>query len=631
MRAYSLLPLMAFSAPLAAQTADAPLDLPETDTPTIVVTANRTERPLAQVTESVTVIEGDEIRRRQPLVVTDLLRTVPGVTVTRNGGVGGVSGVSIRGGGTDQTLVLIDGVRINDPSSPAGGFNFADLLGGTVARVEVVRGTPGVIWGSQAVGGVVNLLTAPPTDQPTLDLRGEGGWRNTANVAGTAAGAIGPVRASLGGTYLRTDNISAAASGTERDPYRNAGAHARVEVAVTDTLNLDLRGFYTDAKANIDGFDFTTFAPADTGDTTRTKQRVGYAGVNLSALGGRLRNRLAYSGTRIVRADRTAAGEASFDARGSTERIEYQGVANPSTGVEAVFGVEHERQRSFTDGFGSTERTARNLQSAYTQLALTPDQRLTLTGGVRHDRLSGNGNTTLGAGAAWSPLDALTVRASYGEGFKAPSLFQLASNFGNPALAPERARSFEAGVATRLADGQVTLGAAAYRRDTRDLIVFVGCDGDPRPLCVDRPSGTYDNVARARAEGVELTGEVRPVPALSVSAQYSLIRATDRSTGLVLARRPEQTVSALLDYRWAFGLETGATVLHVGDSFDDAFEGVPLDGYVLVNLRASLPLGSRFALTGRVENLFDAHYQTAAGYGQPGRAAYAGLRVALGR
>ena len=640
------LPLLAFASqvdptpltlpPIARSEPTAPVDLPPAGIGEgTVVTANRTERPLSQVTEAVTVIDEAEIRRRQTLVVTDLLRTVPGVTVTRNGGFGGFSGVSIRGASSDQTLVLIDGVRINDPSSPAAGFDFGNLVAGQVDRVEVVRGSPGVIWGSQAVGGVVNLLTAAPTEAGRLELRAEGGWRNTANLSADASGAAGPVRASVGGSYLRTDNISAFAGGTERDGYRNAGAHARVEVALTDDLGLDLRGFYTDSKTQIDGFAPPTFALADTADRTHATQLVGYAGVNLALLDGRLRNRAAYTITRIDRTDDDGSGAETFDATGRIERVEYQGVLTPARGTEAVFGVEHQWTHSRTESFGpfaSRDRAERELTSFYGQFSATPIERLTLTGGVRHDdHESFGGNTTLGGGAVWSPVAPLTVRVNYGEGFKVPSLFQLASGFGNDALEPERARSYEAGAALRLADGRVTLGATAYRRDTRDLIVFVGCFEDPRPICVGRPFGTYDNVRRARAEGVELTGEVRPVPALSIRGEYSLIDATDRDTGLRLARRPGQTVSVLADYRWPFGLETGFTVLHVADSFDDAAESVPLDGYVVADVRAALPLTRRLELTGRITNLFDARYQTAARYGQPGRAAFAGVRVLLGR
>ena len=638
MRSLYALPLFAIAGPLAAQSAPAPVDLPTADDgAAIVVTANRTERPLIQVTEAVTVIDSSEIAERQPLVVTDLLRTVPGLTVTRNGGFGAVSGVSIRGASADQTLVLIDGVRINDPSAPAAGFDFGNLVAGQISRVEVVRGSPGVIWGSQAIGGVVNLLTAAPTEDGRLTLRAEGGWRDTANLAADASGALGPVRASVGGSYLRTDNISALAGGAERDGYRNAGGHARIEVALTDTLGLDLRGFYTDSRTAFDGFDPQTFALADTRDRTDATQQVGYAGVNLALFGGRLRNRAAYTITRIDRNNTDGAGDPSFNSTGQIERVEYQGVASIAPGTEAVFGVEREWTRSRTESFGdfgSVDQAKRALTSVYGQLSAMPVERLTLTGGVRHDdHQSFGGQTTLGGGAVWSPLDALTLRVNYGEGFKVPSLFQLSSGFniGNRDLQPERARSYEAGAALRLAGGRVTLGTTAYRRDTRDLIVYLACFQDPRPICVGRPSGVYDNVARARAEGVELTGEVRPVPALSIRGEYSLIDATDRDSGFRLARRPGQTVSVLADYRWPFGLATGLTVLHVTDSFDDANQSVPLDGYLTADVRASLALSERIELTGRVTNLFDARYQTAARYGQPGRAAFAGVRVALGR
>src|SRR3546814_905851 len=150
----------------------------------IVVTATRAEKPLSQIGQSITIISQDEITARQSVTVVDLLRTVPGVTFTRNGGVGAATSVYIRGAESEQTVALIDGVKLNDPSTPGSGFNFGDLLTGNIERIEIVRGSQSVLWGSQAIGGVINMITREPTEKLSFNARAEYGWRDTAQTVG---------------------------------------------------------------------------------------------------------------------------------------------------------------------------------------------------------------------------------------------------------------------------------------------------------------------------------------------------------------------------------------------------------------------------------------------------------------
>ncbi|WP_448582273.1 TonB-dependent receptor, partial [Thermaurantiacus sp.] len=175
---------------------------------TIVVTANRAPTPLASVGQSVSVIDAAELKTFQRVTVVDALRLVPGVTIARNGGIGTVTSVNIRGADSDQTVALIDGVKVNDPSSPGGGFNFGPLLVGNIRRIEVVRGSQSVLWGSQAIGGVIHMITAEPTDTLAANARAEGGWRNSGEVVANVSGRIGPVAASIGGGWFRTDGFS---------------------------------------------------------------------------------------------------------------------------------------------------------------------------------------------------------------------------------------------------------------------------------------------------------------------------------------------------------------------------------------------------------------------------------------
>ena len=603
----------------------------------IIVTAGRLLQRRDQVGQAVTVLDTAEITRRQSVIVTDLLRQTPGVSVIRNGGPGTVSSVSIRGAEGDQTVALIDGIKLNDPSAPGGGFDFGQLLVGNIARIEVLRGAQSVLWGSQAIGGVVNLITRQPSAKPQLNARAEGGSFATGQAFANFSGKAGPLAASIGGGWYQSGGISAAAAGTEPDGFRHYAGNASLSLSVTRTLALDLRGFYADSRTDVDGFPAPAFTLADTRDFAVSKQALGYAGANWQAFGGRLRNRFGYALTNIRRRNLDPSGGALFETFNSTGRnirLEYQGVIELRR-LTATFGAEREVSRYSAASFGGPASLGRaTIDSGYGQLQLRPIAALTLTGGVRHDVHNRFGGITTGAASAvFSPNGGrTTLRGSYTQGFKAPSLFQLLSDFGNQTLRPERAESWDIGLTQRALHGAIEASLTWFDRQTVDQIIFVSC---PRPLtgiCTNRPFGTYDNVARASAEGLEAVLTLTPTPALRLSANYSYINSRARAganAGRRLPNRPAQSFALNLDYRWRFGLETGATLVNLGPSFDNAANTRRLAGYTLLDLRAALPLGHGVQLYGRVENLFDARYQTITGYAQPGRALYAGVRLGL--
>lgn len=603
---------------------------PQADPRDIVVTATRAPQPAGEIGQAISVIDRRLIEERQTVSVTDILSQLPGVTVSRNGGPGSFTGLRIRGAESEQTLVLIDGVRVNDPTSPGGGFDFANLLADNVERIEVLRGPNSVPWGSQAIGGVVNIITAAPTERPSFRARAEYGYADTMQAVANGSFTAGPVAASIGTGWFRTDGISAAASSSERDGYERIAGNGRVEVTLTQAVALDLRGYFSHGTTGLDGFPAPRFALADTLDRSEIQELFGYAGLRANLFEGRFANRLAFTLSDVNRDNFTGtAQDPSFLARGRVERFEYQGDLRASDAVRAVFGAERERSR-FGDGF-DLFRTG--IDSLYGQLIVNPVAPLTLTGGVRYDDHRDFGSaTTFGANGVLA-LGKTFVRASYAEGFKAPTLFQLRSAFGNPGLAPEQAKSWDLGVQQSLIDGRLNASATYFSRRTRNQIDFTRCRTD-LAICAGgaRPFGTYDNIARARADGVELTLELTPVETLRLSAAYSYVDTANRSPGSAnfgrkLARRPVSSLALNLDWDAAPGLSFGSTVRQVGDSFDDPANRVRLDGYALVDLRARWAFTERFELYGRVENLFDQAYQTAAGYGSVGRAAYAGVRA----
>ncbi|WP_066826612.1 TonB-dependent receptor plug domain-containing protein [Sphingomonas mali] len=589
----------------------------------IVVTATGVPQSPEDIGQAVTVIDRQTIEQRQTVALSDLLATTPGVTVSRNGGLGALTAVRIRGAEDSQTLTLIDGVRVNDPSSPGGAFDFANLLAGSIDRVEVLRGPNSVPWGSQAIGGVVNVTTM----QPGYGLQARGnveyGSFDTVFANGGVSGKSGIIAASLNAGYLKTDGISTAASGTEPDGYRQFGATGRVQIALSDNISLDLRGYYAHSKVDIDGFAFVPpYLPVDDAEYAKTQELYGYAGLNAAFLNGRFKNRVAFTIADINRDNfdpSFSSTTPSFLARGRSERYQYQGDFQVIDQVRLVAGAEHETTR-FNDG---TLFKSRGVTSFYGEAILSPIDRLTITGGLRYDDDSAfGGHTTWGANAVYTLPTETTIRASYAEGFKAPTLYQLYGPFGlgNKDLKPETARSYDIGIEQKLIGNTVSASATWFHRDTINQI-----DYDPGTF-------SYGNIDRARAEGVEVALNMRPSSTLTLSAAYSFIDAKNRARADVnfgndLARRPHQSISASIDWKTPIGLGVGATVLTVGDSFDDAANLNRLDGYTIVGLRADFPIGDKFSIYGRVDNLFDEKYTLVRGYSTPGRAAYGGIRL----
>ena len=611
----------------------------------VVVVATRSPVAINRVVASVTVLDKAAIDRAGDLGVSDLLLRTPGVSLSRNGGYGTTTSLRIRGAEADQTVVVIDGVKLNDPAAPGGGFNFANLLTGDAARIEVLRGPQSILWGSQAIGGVVNIVTPLPDKPLEASFDVEAGSRKTVSGRTALGGRTGPLAWRVAAQTFTTDGISAIApafGGVERDGYANRSVTARTLVELADGVSVEGRGYYSSGTTEIDA------TAADTLEYTQNREFVGYAGLNVALFDGRFRNRFGYGYTDTDRDNYnpTRARQQTFDSTGRNRRLEYQGSVAIASGIDAVFGAENELSRfrsvsppaSLATPVPAPARGRAAITSFYGQLNATLLHGLTLTGGVRNDDHSRFGNQTLfAAGGVWALPTGTVVRGSYSEGFKAPTLFQLFSDFGNRALDPERASGWEAGAEQRLFGGRLAAGATYFERRSRDLIVFAGCTAaSSSPFCLvpgsttQRRSGYYLNVNRAFANGVE--GSARAsLGRLIVDGNYSWMVSEDRSPGAAtfgkqLARRPRHAGNVAADYSLPDGPAFGAAVRWSGRTFDNAVNTTRLAPYALVDLRASLPVSPAVRLFVRGENVLDKSYSTVFRYGTLGRSVYAGLR-----
>lgn len=580
----------------------------------IVVTALRQPTPVTQVGQSVSVVTRDEIERTQATTATDVLARLPGVSTVQSGGFGQPASVFVRGAENAQSLVLIDGVRINDPGDVGGGFDFGTLPIGQFDRVEVVRGSSGVLWGSRAVGGVINLITARPTEEWTARGQAEYGWRDRRQASVSAAGLVGPVGLTLGGNWMKGDGFSAfneRRGATERDGFESKGANARASIELAPGLSADAGGFYT--KANYD-YDNTG---ADALNVGMKRDTLGYANLRYAGLDGRLNARVGYG----LNDSRRISDDAVFGpyiTNGRTERFEGQASFAPIEAASILVGGETEKQK-FDDNFGSSDST--RIDSLFANLTVHPLAGLTVNGGVRYDDNSDFGDkTTFAANGAWvigTGADAPILRASYGEGFKAPSLYQLYTNAGFRSLDPETSRSWDVGVEQPFAEGMGRFTLTYFDRRTRNLIDY------------DLASFNYYNVGRARAQGLELGMQVMNWQGFDLNLAYTYLDARNTITGTRLARRPESNLYASLDKAWDVGLKLGADLRVGGGRYDDTANAQYVDGNLVVGVRAAFAVTPMIEVYGRVENLFDEHYEEVRSYGTPGRSAYAGVRVKL--
>ena len=564
--------------------------------------------------------------------------------VVRNGGVGQPTSILMRGAEAGQTLVLIDGVRINDPSSTTGYAILGDVLTNGIDRIEVLRGPQSTLYGSDAIGGVVNILTARGGDKPfALHAQAEGGSFDTYHFNVSANGAAGPVEYGAATNFYGSNGISAADAkngNSEADGYHNLGATANMRMHVSSEVSLDARLYYTNARDSFDGFPPPNYSFQDTHQYGKDTLLAAYGGVNVSLLDGQFTNRFAILSTDSDRKtfDPTLAPAEDFYAKGGATRFEYQGVFEVNGANEITFGAESETRtlttHSVYDFPPAPIKGSDRIGSGYAQWQTTPLEAVTLTGGIRYDDdKEFGGHTSVKFAGAWQIFSNTTLRANFGDGFKAPSLYELFSQYSNPleALRPETAKGWETGLDQGWWDGQVRASLTYFERRTKDQIDFFSCFGVTSIACSLRASqgGYYFNVDRSRATGVEAEISARLSDTLRATANYTNLSDVDLATGLQLARRPQNSGNATINWTPLSGLSLGIGVGYIGKRFDDAGHFTPLSASTKINWFASYKLNEQLELFGRTENLFGDRAEPVAGYGAPGRAYYAGIRASL--
>ena len=614
---FSLAAVVMFAATTAH--ADSASDAP------VIVTAVRLPAALA-TTPDAYVVTGAEIDARQATFAGQILATVPGVSAFSNG-MFGVTSVRMRGAASDKTLVLVDGVPVNDASQPAGSFDFAGLDLSDVSRVEVLSGPQASLWGSDAIGGVISFTSREP-DGARADI--EGGSFGTTRLSAavgrsTEHWALGFAASDVASTGISAADArnSYAAFGlpglrnSEPDGYRDLTLGARGRIALGEAIVIDGHVRYMKSRTALDGYPPPDFVLSDTNDVAISESVLGYVRARIDGAFG-LRHEFSVSDYNIRRGDSGDSGPFSYTAQRQVYRwAATHGAPGDSLGFEG--GVEHQADRASLSG---GDQISLGNTAVFGVVHWRPVQRLTLTGSLRYDDPQRYAAQTTGRIAGVADLGSgFSLLASIGQGFKTPTISETVCDFCFPSgpstgLRPEHAVGYDVGLGWRSADGRLDGRATAYGLDQRDEIIY-------SPSFPFR----YINLARTRSRGVELAAEAVLGGGFRLKGSYSHTDAVDLATGQQELRVPHNSGSASLFWtRGAF--DAALSVRAEGDQADtdlDGFSPVTRPGFTVADLAAGYKVSEHVRITARVENLTGVHYQQVFGYGEPGRAAFVGL------
>lgn len=614
----------------------------------IVVMATRLETSAREVGSSLTIITAEALDRTKKTTLTEILEGVVGAALVQNGGPGGAASLFIRGANSEHTLFLIDGVELNDPIHPSRAFDFSLLTLENIERVEILRGPQSPLYGSDALGGVVNLITRRGSGKPTVKLKLSGGSYGTLTHQSEISGFLKGIRFSFGLQNWVTQGISSASSfypgNSERDANRSFSLSGRLNFSPFRNFEADFIVRSTFARLDIDNFGGPY---GDDPNHIQHSRHILLRGqVRALFLKNRWEQKLAISLVDSRRNHDNPADELhpeeseSGHFQSQSFKLDWQNNLFLNASHTLTLGVEHEQEQAqseylMTGAWGSYssdfpfERA--KTTGLYVQDHIRSADRFFVTVGFRHDHHSRAGEArTFRLAPAYLFKETQTkIKGSIGTGFKSPSLYQLyapATFFGpigNLSLRPEKTLGWDIGIEQPFHIGRVELRLATtyFDNDFKDLISFDAAHG-------------YVNIGKAESKGVEMELEARWARGVSLNATYVRLEARDKIQKVDLLRRPKSrlclTLSQAIADRWNFSL----SFYYTGERSDTNYFVLParnvvLAAYSLLNGLFSLRASSNIELFVRLDNIFNTRYEMIFGYGTLGFSAQAGVKISL--
>jgi len=610
----------------------------------VVVTATRIETPLKEIASSITVITRQELERSKRRTVIEVLKDVPGIMVIQSGPPGSSASVMLRGTNSEHTLVMVDGVEVNDPMTPSRTCDLAHLTVESVERIEILRGPQSTLYGSDAMGGVIHIITRKGGGKPRFHFSSLAGSYGTFSATAGGTGEVEKLRYSLWFSGHRTRGFSAASAtlegNSEDDGYNNSTISARLGYTLSDGWDVDFSFRSLRSRTEIDNFG-GAFGddPNNIQEYDSTSSRGEIRGLFLK---NRWEQKLVLSSVVYDRENDNPLDDLHpLDSdrsrfRSRIWKMDWQHNLFLREGHTLTFGMgilEEKGESTYhalTWGvpFSSSFPSKRTKTTAfYAQDQFRVGGGFFLTAGFRMDNHSRAGHSfTYRIAPAWFIQSTGTkIKATYGTGFKSPSLYQLFAPgtawgpVGNETLHPEKTEGWDAGVEQELWEGKVRIAGTAFSLHMENLIDF------------DYTKG-FVNVARAFSRGYELQVSLRPSEALRLEASYTRTRAEDRNTGQALLRRPRDKFTARLNLEGPARTRLALTLVHTGSRPDTAWVGwlptrVRLPGFTLLNASLSWDLWTGIQAFIRLDNLLDSRYELIKGYGTPGFSGFGGVVI----
>ncbi|MCW5260719.1 TonB-dependent receptor [Verminephrobacter eiseniae] len=573
-----------------------------------VVSATRTEQPLSDLVADLSIIERETIERSGLTGVADLLARLPGVEMARNGGIGGAGSVFLRAADSRHTAVFIDGVRVD--SQTTGGAQWELIPLAQIDRIEVLRGPAAAVYGSDAIGGVIQLFTrkgeGPAKPYVGLGLGNLGSRMFDTGISGSAGqdGAFGYTLGLARDSSAGFDAKTGVAHNPDRDDYRSTSGHARLGWRIDARHHVDATLLANRMDAGYD--EYSAAPPVD----DRSLGRLRTAGLTWAAQwSGAYGTRLSVTDALSRYASAPTPYLAETRLRGYLWQNDYR------RGAHRFSAALERREDALQNGPIDRSRAQDALALGY---GLSTG-RHTVQLNLRHDGDSDFGSSSTGSAAYGYALDAhWRATAALGSAFRAPTLYQRFSAYGLPTLQPERSRNIELGL--RYGQGRSSFSLLAYRNRLRNLIAFA----EAGPCASSH--GCYANRTRAQYQGLTLAGAL-PLSGWQLHGALDLQNPRDPDSGRQLARRARRHATLGADTRladWSVGAEVQAS----GRRFDNAANTKVLGGYALLNLYASTRIARDCTLLARIDNLADKDYQLARNYATPGRTLYVGVKWA---
>ena len=599
----------------------------------VVVSPTATVTPAGQIASSLTVVTAQDIATQQYRTLPDALNTVPGLNVVQTGGPGGQTSVFMRGTNANHTKVLIDGIDVSDPSNPTGAFDFAHLLTSDIQQLEILRGPQSGLYGSDAIGGVISIITQKGDGPPRATASIETGSFGTLNETVGLSGSQDNFNYAFNVAHLRATDIPVTplqllppGQQANGNHYDNMTYSTKFGVDVNESWSLNTVVRYTDATLLFTGDNFNTFpSTPDAAQSSHSVQEL-FAREEAvwSLFDGRVKNYFGVNYANNRSYDIAPGDPAATVTTGERIKYDWHAVTELVTGNKFIVGLEDQTDHIDTTGFSADNGN----KAGYFELQSEFAKRFFLVANVRDDINDqfGEHATYRIAPSVILPFTDTKLKASYGTGFKAPTLSELYQNFpdfnffSNPNLKPEESVGYDLGFEQPLFNDRVRFGSTYFHNNITNLINE------------NATFTSYTNVGFATTEGTENFVSAKITERLVVRADYTFTRAVDDSTGVQLLRRPKEKWSTTATWQPIDPLTLSATVLHVSSFLDVSRDGLETNlyapGYTIVNLTGDYKINDQLRIFGRVDNLFNLHYQNPTGFLEPGVGVFGGIRFA---